>query len=97
MEGVIDLSSEGLSKFVNLPTASGGDWLASSLKKGDWTVKLLDAASRENATIAVEMRRKPSPKLLRTIRKWHRLQEKLQQNYNKHKKNPPPGGAEGFF
>ena len=65
MDGVMDLSSETFNQLENIPTAVGRGWLASNLKRDDWTVKLSDSAFKEIATMADEMRSKPLPTLLR--------------------------------
>jgi hypothetical protein len=65
MDGVMDLSSETFNKLENIPTAAGRGWLASNLKRDDWTVKLSDGALKEIATMADEMLSKPLPRLLR--------------------------------
>jgi hypothetical protein len=41
MDGVMDLSSETFNQLENIPTAAGRGWLASNLKRDDWTVKTL--------------------------------------------------------
>ena len=61
----MDLSSETFNQLENIPTAAGRGWLASNLKRDDWTVKLSDGAFKEIATMADEMRSKPLPTLLR--------------------------------
>ena len=66
MDGVMDLSSETFNQLENIPTAAGRGWLASNLKRDDWTVKLSDGAFKEIATMADEMRSKPLPTLLRS-------------------------------
>ena len=65
MDGVMDLSSETFNELENIPTAAGRGWLASNLKRDDWTVELSDGAFKEIATMADEMRSKPLPTLLR--------------------------------
>ena len=56
MDGVMDLSSETFNELENIPTASGRGWLASNLKRDDWTVKLSNGAFKEIAAMADEMR-----------------------------------------
>ena len=54
MDGIMDLSSETFNELENIPTATGRGWLASNLKRDDWTVELSDGALKEIATMADE-------------------------------------------
>ena len=84
MEGVMDLSSETFNELENIPTAAGRGWLASNLKRDDWTVKLSNDAFREIATMASEMRSKPLPTLLRNPQQFEILIQRLSWSLVRH-------------
>ena len=62
--GHLDLSFEAFQDLDNIPTTRGRGWLASSLNKDDWTVKMSDDGNKEIASMINEMVAKPLPTLL---------------------------------
>ena len=64
MEDTLDLSFESIKDIVNIPSTQGMGWLASELKREDWTVNLNSSAIDEITAMADQIRRHPLPTLL---------------------------------
>ena len=63
MDGSIDLSFESIND-INYPSTQGMGWIASELKRENWTVTLNTSAIEEIASIVNQTKRKPLPTLL---------------------------------
>ena len=64
MDGSIDLSFESINDINNIPSTQGMGWIASELKRENWTVTLNTSAIEEIASIVNQIKRKPLPTLL---------------------------------
>ena len=64
MDGSIDLSFEAIDDINNIPSTKGMGWVASELKRENWTVALNTSAIEEIASIVKQTASKPLPTLL---------------------------------
>ena len=64
MDGSIDLSFESIDDINNIPSTQGMGWIASDLKKENWTVTLNTSAIEEIVSIVNQTKRKALPTLL---------------------------------
>ena len=60
----IDLSFESIDNINNIPSTKGMGWIASELKRENWTVALNTLAIEEIASIVKQTKNKPLPTLL---------------------------------
>ena len=64
MDGSIDLSFEAIDDINKIPSTKGMGWVASELKRENWTVALNTSAIEEIASIVKQTASKPLPTLL---------------------------------
>ena len=64
MDGSIDLSFEAIDDINKIPSTNRMGWVASELKKEDWTVALNTSAIEEIASMVKQTASKPLPTLL---------------------------------